>query len=366
MDDITKKPSKAVVIAKSTRTWTSGMVRFAVIGVEGHPDRTYISLEKYLVGKPLDVGVQRFRLNLRDWSNLKQLIEVELSSKHRWSVIHSEDSQIHGGRTEELIKLVNENPELMEKLLEAPNLKSLSSASFEYLNRLAMKIYQVQSNNVDLVLGNLSKASPSEFVQFATLLTDLRLGQVATLANLVKQKLEIIELFEKLTGSKTTREREVHKLIAENPWIANKVYDVLASDRQLAEYLQENAREDPELKKRPDLIVRRIPNHEEIVLIELKAPSVKLRPSHIGQILEYKSLIQKFKPGTKRIDCYLFGYEKHESFTHDSKDVTIRTFAELSSALRDEYRAYLEVLEQNAQSEDLGEPYYADDSDSPF
>jgi hypothetical protein len=355
-----KSPSKAIVVAKSTRTWTSGTVSFAVLTVEGHPESTYISLEKNLVGKPLIVGLQRFRLRLRDWNNLKQLIETELPEKHGWVLEASGLSLVRGQVAEELSKIMSEKPELIEKLLELPNLKNLSTVSFEHLNRLALKVYEVQSKNLEFVLKNLSKASPKEFVQFATLLTDLRLGQIATLANLVKQKLEIIGLFEKLVSGRDTREREVHKLIEDNPWIANKSYEVLASDRMLAEYLQQNVKEESELKKRPDLIVKRVPSHEELVLIELKAPNVKLRPSHIGQILEYKALIQNFKPATKNIDCYLFGYEKHSSFTHESKDVTIRTFSELACALRDEYQAYLEVLE--ASSRDV-EP---DDDDIPF
>jgi len=360
MAESSKARSKAVVVAKGTRTWSSGAVRFAVIAIEDHPDSTYISLEKDLIGQPLKIGVQRFRLRLRDWNNLKQLIETELPEKHRWLLQSSGLTLVTGEITDQMVKLVNENPQLVERLLGAPNLKSLSASSFEHLNKLAMKVYQVQSQNIELVLKNLSRASPAEFIQFATLLTDLRLGQVATLANLVKQKLEIIGLFEQVASSQTSREREVHKIIEDNPWIANKTYEVLASDRMLAEFLEKNVKEDPELKKRPDLIVKRIPNHDELVLIELKAPNVKLRPAHIGQILEYKSLIQNFKPGTKSIDCYLFGYAKNPSFTHESKDVTIRTFSELSSTLRDEYQAYLRVLEESSkdvESSDDGFPF---------
>lgn len=360
MTDQNKQPKKAIVVAQGTRTWTSGTVTFSVFVVEGHPESTYVALKKILVGRPSSQGgFQQFRFRLHDWNNLKKLIETELAEKHGWVLENSGLSLIKAQLTEDLIKAVSENPELIEKLLDLPDLKTLSSASFEHLNRLAMKVYRVQSKNIELVLKQLSKASPEEFVKFADLLTDLRLGQVATLANLVKQKLEIIKLFEVLTTSQTTREREVHKLIEDNPWIANKSYEVLASDRPLAEFLEKSTKNEPELRKRADLIVKRIPNHEEIVLIELKAPSVKLRPSDIGQILEYKSLIQKFKPGTKVIDCYLFGHEKHQSFTHESKDVTIKTFSELASALRDEYQAYLKVLEENAQEadqEDAGLP----------
>ncbi len=364
-----RKPSKVTPVLSGTRTWSSGNIKFTVLTVEGHPQNNYITFQKNLIGKPKNVGVQRFIMNLGDWTNLKHLIEVDLSEKHQWVLQNSGITVIHGDKTNELARLVQENPELIDKILEAPNLKSLSSASFEYLNRLAMKVFKVQRKNVDLVLKNLARASPQEFVQFASLLTDLRLGQVATLANLVKQKLEIIALFEKLTTEETTREKEIHKLIEQNPWIANKSYEILASDKQLADFLSKNVKDDPELKTRPDLIAKRVPYQEEIVLIELKRPEVKLQARNIGQILEYRDLIRQYRPGTKSIDCFLFGYQKQHS-SLESKDVTIRTFSELSTSLRDEYQAYLRVLEENADAgeslEDAAPEIEPEDEDIQF
>jgi hypothetical protein len=64
-------------------------------------------------------------------------------------------------------------------------------------------------------------------------------------------------------------------------------------------------------------------------------------------------------PPTRRISRS-FGYEKHLSFTHESKNVTIKTFFELGCALRDEYQAYLSVLEQSSKYVEPG------DEDIPF
>ena len=63
----------------------------------------------------------------------------------------------------------------------------------------------------------------------------------------------------------------------------------------------------------------------------------------------YRDLIRHYKPGTKNVDCYLFGYEKQYG-SLESNDVTIRTFSELASSLRDEYQAYLKVLEEDSES----------------
>jgi hypothetical protein len=349
MNSASRRPSKVVPVVSSTRAWSSGNIKFTLLTVEDHPEKNYITLEKHLVGKKGQTGLQRFLMSCRDWTSLKQLIEIDLAEKHQWVLANSGMTLLHGNKADEVAQLMQANPELLERILDAPNLKSLSSASFEHLNNLAMKVFKVQSNNLELVLKNLAKATPEEFIQFASLLGDLRLGQVATLANLVKQKLEIINLFEKLASEQATREKEIHKLIEQNPWIADKSYEIVASDRQLADFLSKNAKDDLELKTRPDLIAKRVPHQDQIILIELKRPSVKLHSGHIGQILGYRDLIMQYRPGTKSVHCFLFGHQKQYSAL-SSNDVTIRTFSELTSSLRDEYRAYLDVLEENTES----------------
>jgi hypothetical protein len=62
-------------------------------------------------------------------------------------------------------------------------------------------------------------------------------------------------------------------------------------------------------------------------------------------------------------------YQKQHS-SLESKDVTIRTFSELSSSLRDEYQAYLRVLEESSDAEesleDAATETEPDDEDIPF
>ncbi len=158
MNSESKKPSKVTPVISGTRAWSSGNIKFTVLTVEGHPEKNYITWQKHLVGKKGSTGLQQFLMNLRDWTNLKQLIEVELSTKHQWVLENSGITVLKGSKTEELAKLIQENPEMIDRILEAPNLKSLSSTSFEHLNSLAMKVFKVQSENLDLVLKNLARA----------------------------------------------------------------------------------------------------------------------------------------------------------------------------------------------------------------
>lgn len=349
MQPDTPQPRKARRIASDTRQWSSGIVRFAVIEVEGHPERTYLKFEKDLIGIPLKGGgVQRFNLHLRDWNSLKRLVETDLAERHHW-LLEASGLHVLPSGSADLVRFLEANPGLVEKILDLQNLASLSKESFEALNRLALKIYAVQGRHLDTILEKLSQASEHEFVQFAALLQDMRLGQVATLATLIRQNLAIINLFRALTSARATREGAIHEVIENNIWIANKRYEIVASDETLARYREENATLDPDLKKRPDLIVKRLPYEQHVVLIELKRPEIQLHARHIGQILEYRDLIRHYRPSVQSIDCYLFGYAKSKGFS-GSRDVTLRTYSELVSELEDEYREYLRVLEDSDAS----------------
>jgi hypothetical protein len=317
-----------------------------VIAVEDHPESAYVLCEKVVLGRsPLRGGLQQFRFRLRDWNNLKRLIEEELPGKHQW-VLEQSGLELVAAGQQDLARFLNDHPGLIEKLLDLPNVTTLSRESFEALNRLGMKVYVVQGRHLETILEKLARASEDEFVQFANILRQLRIGQVATLTNLIRQKLQIIGLFRAITTSLDTRESAIHELIENNVWLADKSYEIVASDEALASYLAEHAPVDPELKKRPDLIVKRARHENRIILIELKRPSVALRPAHVGQILDYKGLIRRHRPNTPAVDCYLFGYEKHASFLVESADVRIATFGELVAALEDEYREYLRALEE--------------------
>ena len=112
---------------------------------------------------------------------------------------------------------------------------------------------------------------------------------------------------------------------------------------------------DTETRKRPDIIAKKIPYTEDIVLIELKAPGVKLKANHIGQVLTYKALIQRNKPNVKNIHCFVYGYEKDMTFSM-SNDAEIKTFSELISDLRAQYQEYQKVLEEGREIDEEIEP----------
>jgi hypothetical protein len=329
-----KKPT---VLKSDTRQWTSGRVKFCVIGWKERPDDTYILFEKSFFGKNKNPD-QKFILRIRDWNNLKMLIDGDLQSHTEWEkIIPTVDPAALTG-------LIDAHPDLFEKVLSNPNILKLSEASLEALDRIGMKLYEVKADRIDLIFKEISKASGEDINRFSTLLEDLRLNQVSTIASLVNQKLKVIDLLESTCSNRRNLERDVHDIFDKNPWLVGNAYEIVQSDRPLATYLAENGPIDPELKKRPDLILKIVPASQDIVLVELKRPGVSLKPEHIAQVLRYKGLIQKNKPNVKVIHCFVFGYDKDQSFSH-SKDVDMRTFSELIAELRAAYREYLKIIE---------------------
>ncbi len=160
------KQKKVSVVAKDTRQWTSGVVRFVVMNVEGHPDSNYIIFEKDLLGKKSG-GSQRFNMRLHDWNNLKNLVEVELRESHQWALDSSGLAIVPVDRLEDVCKILDNNPDFISTILDYPSLENLSKESFESLNKLAVRVYEVQSKNIDSILKKLSRARSDEFQQFA-------------------------------------------------------------------------------------------------------------------------------------------------------------------------------------------------------
>jgi hypothetical protein len=331
---LSKRPTQLIA---DTRQWNSGRVKFAVIGWREKPEKNYIIFEKNFWGKAIHTD-QKFNLRFSDWQNLKKLIDGDLTDITGWQ------KTIAIADSESLKKLIEKDPDVFEKVLTSPNILKLSSASFESLDRIAIKIYEVKAEKIDLILKKISETTAVDLEKFSALLNDLRLNQISMMTSLVYQKLKIIDLLEKIIVNPMNKEADVHRVFESNPWLLGRNFDIVSSDKPLSEYLNANLKDNPETRRRPDIIAKTVPYTQDIIIIELKAPGIKLKAEHIGQVLTYKALVQRYKPNTKNIHCFVYGYEKDTTFTL-SNDATIKTFSELITKLRNEYKEYQKILE---------------------
>jgi len=334
--------SKFKVIRQVTKKWTSGITNFSIVSDEEHPGRNYIILRRILLGKP-DKN-QFFNLHLQDWERLKDIIEGEAIEDHKWSL-----KEKSGSETEALLnleKILESNPDFLEKILSNRNITNLTEGSFEALDKLGLRIYEIKAENLEFLLKRLSEAKTDELDNFVSILNQLRIGQISTIAELIRKKISIIKLLENLIKEKDTREMEIHKLLENNLWLLNNNYDLVRSDKPLSDYLSKCIKEDPKLGKRPDLIVKMfLQDINHIVLVELKRPFVKLNAEHIGQVLGYKGIIENHNPSIKDIDVFLIGYDLDPNMPKGLKDLQIDLLEDIVNKKRREFDEFLKILE---------------------
>lgn len=340
--------SKFKLIKKIAKKWTSGITTFSVISDGEHPDRNYIILDRKLIGKP-DKN-QFFYLHFQDWTKLKELIDNEIAQEHKWPI--KEQKRNENDILNNLEHILDRDPDFLLKILSYKNIGNLTSASFEAIDKLGLRIYEIKAENLEFLLKKLSEAGEGELKDFVAILNQLRIGQISTIAELVKKKISIIKLFEALIKQKDTKENEIHKLLESNLWLLNNNYDLLKSNKTLSDYLSISIKDDPALGKRPDLIVKMFlqdPHH--VVLVELKRPSVKLNADHIGQVLGYKGIIENHKPSIKTLDLFLLGYDLDSNMPRELKDLTVDLLENVINRKRNEFDEFLKILEESHEGE---------------
>ena len=149
-----------------TRQWNSGRVKFAVIGWPDKPDKNYIIFEKNFFGQSRNPD-QKFNLRQKDWTNLKTLIDGELQTTTGW------DAAVAIASSATIDKLLRDDPDVIEKILANPNLLKLGDRSLESLDRIAVKLYEVKTVQLDLIFKEISNTSAEDIQRFSTLLNDL-------------------------------------------------------------------------------------------------------------------------------------------------------------------------------------------------
>lgn len=179
----------------------------------------------------------------------------------------------------------------------------------------------ISNGELNKILENILKLNNKMISKFSDLLEKTNLDDIIEFSDKVAAKLEDIEFLEKLVYSeiaKNVKERkELHKYLEKMLWVFGEEYNEttkLLSDKNLENNLtqlrddclvykpsksDDNIIENIEkpIRSITDLFMynERIIDHKrrEVLIVELKAPKVKISSKEIGQAMKYASEIEK-------------------------------------------------------------------------
>ncbi|NCC08898.1 MAG: hypothetical protein EOM31_00030 [Bacteroidia bacterium] len=206
----------------------------------------------------------------------------------------------------------------------------------------------ISNGEFDQILRSILKLNNKMVSQFSSLLEKTELDNVIEFSDKVARKMEDIDFIEKLVYSeisKNVKERkELHKFLEKMLWIFGEEYSDstrLLSDKNLEHNLKKLRDElleykaskkddnlatiDKSLKSITDLFMysEKIIDYKqrEVLIVELKAPKVKISPKELGQAMKYATAIEKSSvaPANMKFKILLVSSEINDDATFQIK-----------------------------------------------
>jgi hypothetical protein len=218
----------------------------------------------------------------------------------------------------------------------------------------------ISNGELDKILTNILKLNKNMLAKFSDLLDKTDLENIIEFSDKVASKIEDIEFLEKLVYSeiaKNVKERkELHKFLERMLWIFGEEFNGttrLLSDKNLQNNLTElrndcmafkpNKTKDNVNKELPKLVKsitdlfmyhERVLDYRsrEVLIVELKAPKVKISPKEIQQVMRYAREIELLSSSSDNI---------HYKILLISSDINEAAQFDIKGRPKDEFNPYL-------------------------
>lgn len=272
-----------------------------------------------------------------DWKKIRQFIKDNVSEFYRNRNVEY-DNFTNKLKNDEYYPFKNKNSSSKSKIVVFDKLAYLVEDKYNLLNdnnKLREIIYPlidrtISNGELDNILKNILRLSNKTVNKFSELLEKADLENIIEFSDKVAKKKEDLEFIEKLVYSevaKNVKERkELHKFLEKMLWIFGEEYNEttkLLSDKNLEKNLLElrndcldykpSKKDDniAEISEKPiksitDLFMynERILDYKkrEVLIVELKAPKVKISPKELAQVMKYAREIEKSKAVSKDIN----------------------------------------------------------------
>ena len=220
----------------------------------------------------------------------------------------------------------------------------------DIINFAEMILNYFESNVLKELLDKILDADSNDWEKLADLISEWGVRDVAGVANLIRQHIQIIKKLEELVNSPSTQEKQIHKLFEKNLWLLDDQYKLWESNKSLKTILGDNLDKKFDTQKhlRPDLVCLR--SNSKVVIIEFKRPKVIISTKDLPQVLDYKSLIQKHIPNISSVTVFVIGKQYDESIRVIKDDqekvgIFLMSYSEVLSKAERKFSDILKILE---------------------
>ncbi len=192
----------------------------------------------------------------------------------------------------------------------SPEFDKLNQKTKEFQLRMLRQAIEKSPSELQLILNEVLQLPKRKQQELAELLQETSLSAIITAAKTVADRLKFLLGLERIIfdadKKKNLKERsQLHKILEENTWIFGEQYNLWVSDKSLTSVLKKHrdyldpsiAIEEPvKIEGKSQGIVdlmfssavsRHNANDREHLVVELKAPTVKIGTKEITQIKEY-------------------------------------------------------------------------------
>jgi hypothetical protein len=222
-----------------------------------------------------------------------------------------------------------------------PDFAEISNQQMALHLRMLRHAIERSPTELQRILDEVLKLPKRKQKELAQLLDEADLSGIISAATLVADRLKFLQgltviLFDFEAKDRLKERSQLHKILETNTWIFGEEYNLWASDRDLTTVLKAHKEKlDPELviddpvklvtRKRGIIDVmlsraqkRHRANDYEHLVVELKAPKVRLNAAHLTQVKDYALAVAR-DPRFHRVD----GVRWHFWLVSDEYDVFV-------------------------------------------
>jgi hypothetical protein len=196
-----------------------------------------------------------------------------------------------------------------------PDFETQDSKTKRFQLRMLRQAIEKSPEEVQLIMTEVLELPRQKQEELAKLLKRTTLSAVITAAKMVAQRLEFLTALEAMLFDtdlkKNFKERsQLHKILAENTWVFGEQFALTVSDKSLTEVLEKHREKIGAKTKKNAKVVRldgkkgiidlfltrRVPtshpDEHEYLIVELKAPSIKIGQEETAQLRSYAYPVQ--------------------------------------------------------------------------